>query len=125
MWWNPFRGGRPAGFFYPRMGATGAWAPRSPRVGIMTSPELAAENARLHKSGGAINWWKRGKHRSQDSGDYPPSTAGSGPPTADDQYPAIPASVLPGWGAGWGRIDRGSLGTKDDIRLQDVGSLLK
>ncbi|CAK7222577.1 hypothetical protein SBRCBS47491_004910 [Sporothrix bragantina] len=41
------------------------------------------------------------------------------------------AGVFPGWGAGWGRIDRSGMGqaTSDnaleDIRLRDVGSLLR
>jgi PHS family inorganic phosphate transporter-like MFS transporter len=39
---------------------------------------------------------------------------------------ATPASVLPGWGAGWGRIERdGQPMPLENIRLQDVGSLLR
>ncbi len=103
----------------------GGWATRGPRIGIMTSPELAAENARMRRSGASSSRKKtRGKHKSTDSTDYPPSTSSTSP-LGDGSYPAMPASVLPGWGAGWGRIDRGMPATADSVRLQDVGKLLK
>jgi len=119
--WNPFSGGQPAGFFYPRASSRGGWVARSPRVGIMTSPELAAENARLQKTKGNR---RRGKNKSVESNDYPPSTSSTAP-IGESQYPSMPASVLPGWGAGWGRIDRGGNLTEENIRLQDVGKLLR
>lgn len=77
---------------------------------------------------------------------HPPRTAGQRLPrggaaatTSDDMssdaggglggYGGV--GVFPGWGAGWGRIDRSNIGqatadnTLDDIRLRDVGQLLR
>ncbi|KAL1888344.1 hypothetical protein Sste5346_009624 [Sporothrix stenoceras] len=72
---------------------------------------------------------------------HPPRTAGQrharGTTTSDDMssdtgglgYGGV--GVFPGWGAGWGRIDRSNIGqatadsTLDDIRLHDVGQLLR
>ncbi len=135
-WWNPFAGGQPAGFFYPKVGGGGGGfaAGRSPRVGIMTSPELLAaasaeEKGKKGLTGSASNHhhhrrWGAAK-KSRESNDYPPSTSSTAP-IDDLGPPAMPAAVLPGWGAGWGRIDRGGHPTSlENIRLQDVGSLLK
>lgn len=146
---NPFRGGQPAGFVYPRVrlgrgGTKGGWA-RSPRVGIMTSPELAAQNGsspRSHgekKSGGArgkfakkLGMFGRERGTSTASDEYAfsstSSTAGRTTGAVADGFTATatPANVLPGWSAGWGRVDRGGHPTSlENIRLQDVGSLLK
>ncbi|KAI1633974.1 H+ symporter [Biscogniauxia mediterranea] len=120
-WWNPFGGGRPAGFFYPRAhpGSFG------PGVGIMTSPELAALNARSKKKG--FRGWKRdSRTQSQETNGYPDSTSSTAGFTSTGDTVVADASVLPGWGAGWGRVDRlGNPLAMENIRLQDVGSLLK
>ncbi|KAI1083545.1 phosphate permease [Whalleya microplaca] len=114
--WNPFSGGRPAGFFYrPNKGSAGR---------IMTSPELAAQAADTRRG-----WrlWRRG-HRPGSSHDaaYAGSTSSTAEFGTSGETMVASAAVLPGWGVGWGRIDRGGNPlTMDNIRLQDVGSLLK
>ena len=126
--WNPFGGGQPAGFSYTRPGASRgtAWA-RSPRLGIMTSPELAAQNGAAKKMNRRSK--QRGRNSSGGSDEYAfsstSSTRGITMNGGDDENPRMPASVLPGWSAGWGRIDRGAAPGMENIRLQDVGSLLK
>lgn len=123
--WNPFGGGKPAGFVYPRIGAMKGWS--KPRVGIMTSPELAHENARrkVHSRRGAKNKDRGGSSNSNESNDYALSSASSTRAMNERGSPRVPGgAVLPGWSAGWGRIDRGDLGI-EGIKLQDVGSLLK
>ncbi|KAI1259769.1 phosphate permease [Xylariaceae sp. FL1019] len=112
-WWNPFGGGRPAGFLYPSQGNFGTGGGR---VGIMTSPEIAAQNAARRKG----PFWRR--RRQPEPQQRPDSMSSS---SNLQGTPADSIGVLPGWGAGWGRIDRGGNPlTMDNIRLQDVGSLL-
>ncbi|KAH8680991.1 major facilitator superfamily domain-containing protein [Xylariales sp. PMI_506] len=128
-WWNPFRGGQPAGFFYPRAFRSNLAA--SQRVGIMTSPELAAQQASEMKKSGRR--WKRKRGGSNGSEHYEfdsiSSTTGIiGPSTLsqDGEVARGHGGVFPGWGAGWGRIDRGTNPTSvDNIGLQDVGNLLR
>ncbi|KAI5868543.1 phosphate permease [Durotheca rogersii] len=116
-WWNPFSGGQPAGFFYPRVNPNN-------RTGIMTTPNIRAPEATRDKRGWKL--WKHGRHsESQDGTGYAASSS-STRRFAPSRGATADASVLPGWGAGWGRIDRGgSPLAMDNIRLQDVGSLLK
>ncbi|KAI3341900.1 major facilitator superfamily domain-containing protein [Ustulina deusta] len=116
-WWNPFGGGRPAGFMYPRS-AQGSFGPGG-RVGIMTSPELAAQNA-----GRKRHFWKW-THRNKDRG-RPDSTSSTTNIAGMTMNEATGATVMPPrWGAGWGRIDRGTQPPGiENIRLQDVGHLL-
>lgn len=122
-WWNPFSGGLPAGFFYPRV-ATNGWT-RS-RTGIMSSPELVAQNAEMTNRSWMFwkrNWSRPGTATAADCGASSSSTAGF---AGSGDTVVASAGVLPGWGAGWGRIDRGGNPlAMDNIRLQDVGSLLK
>ncbi|ERT02558.1 MFS transporter, PHS family, inorganic phosphate transporter [Sporothrix schenckii 1099-18] len=66
---------------------------------------------------------------------YPRGTTNSDGFSSDGEGPAHLGhggiGVFPGWGAGWGRIDRSNIGqatadnTLDDIRLSDVGQLLR
>jgi PHS family inorganic phosphate transporter-like MFS transporter len=128
--WNPFHGGQPAGFSYPRS-RMGQFR-KSDRVGIMTSPELMAETSRLRKP----RLWRRHRKAKSSSGtDIALSTRSSGT-VEDDIFPAgapAPATASsppppppPSWGAGWGRIDRGGPPPLlNSVQLQDVGSLLK
>ncbi|KAI1362997.1 major facilitator superfamily domain-containing protein [Xylaria arbuscula] len=113
-WWNPFNGGRPAGFMYPRssQGSIG----RGGRVGIMTSPELVAENAESRRR----HFWAWGRRsRNGTRPDSTSSTANITDATVDEVTP-------PRWGAGWGRVDRGGQPPPmENIRLQDVGQLLE
>ncbi|KAI0152335.1 phosphate permease [Hypoxylon sp. NC0597] len=121
-WWNPFSGGQPAGFFYPRVAPNGR--ARS-RTGIMTNPELAARGVNAPNK-----WWRFWRRNrppsSQGMSNYAPSSTSTAGFTASGDTVVASASVLPGWGAGWGRIDRGgNTLAMDNIRLQDVGSLLR
>ncbi|KAI0971520.1 major facilitator superfamily domain-containing protein [Xylaria arbuscula] len=115
-WWNPFGGGKPAGFMYPRssQGTFGSGG----RVGIMTSPELAAQNADSRKR----HFWQR--NRRDGRGGRPDSTSSTtniASATMDEA-----AGIAPRWGAGWGRVDRGGQPPGiENIRLQDVGQLLE
>ncbi|CAM1503102.1 Fc.00g078780.m01.CDS01 [Cosmosporella sp. VM-42] len=130
--WNPFHGGQPAGFAYPRSHMNFTKRRRSDRVGIMTSPEIMSENTRQRKT----QFWRKNrnsKSSSHGSNDIALSTRSSG--TCDDEiFPADPPMAmtapppqpLPSWGAGWGRIDRGRPPPLlNNVKLQDVGMLLQ
>ncbi|KAK8080593.1 Repressible high-affinity phosphate permease [Apiospora hydei] len=145
QWWNPFRSGQPAGFCYPHF-KRGA---RNPRVGIMTSPEMAVQqqqhqqhqqeshehHSRRGGSSRSGKWsWRRGG--SNDTAGYEmsstSSTTGIVAPSGgtvvreDGDTSGAHGGLLPGWGVGWGRIDRGGHPTSvENIKLQDVGRLLR
>ncbi|ORY65222.1 major facilitator superfamily domain-containing protein [Pseudomassariella vexata] len=129
-WRNPFSGGQPAGFNY--RAAKGGNA-RNGRVGIMTSPEFAAQQAHASKREGRR--WKRKRGGSKDGAGYEMSSTSStmgivssAVTTAreDGDVSGAHGGLLPGWGAGWGRVDRGGHPTPiENIKLTDVGSLLK
>jgi MFS transporter, PHS family, inorganic phosphate transporter len=125
-WWHIFSGGHPAGFSYTR--ATKGYLGGSPRVGIMTSPELAAQSSSSRKGG---RRYKNTRGGSQDSAhnefSSASSTTGMVSPTSvlDGETRGAHGGVFPGWGAGWGRIDRGGNLATENIRLQDVGHLLR
>ncbi|GAP92537.1 putative MFS PHS inorganic phosphate transporter [Rosellinia necatrix] len=117
-WWNPFGGGKPAGFMYSRS-AQGGFGPGG-RMGIMTSPELTAQNAAPRQR----RFWSRSRAERGDtrrSGSASSTTAvmasSRGTETAAGASP-------PGWGVGWGRVDRGQPLGIENIRLHDVGQLL-
>ncbi|WQF83610.1 Putative major facilitator, sugar transporter, major facilitator superfamily [Colletotrichum destructivum] len=131
--WNPFSGGHPAGFHYPRSSNINA-----ARVGIMSSPVLLAEEERRRR-GQSRSWRKRRKERGANSStagtdEYAMSIRNSGVSSAhgrnmgavDEQMPPEPAApgVFPTWGAGWGRVDRGAQ-PMENVKLHDVGSLLR
>ncbi|KLU93038.1 hypothetical protein MAPG_11979 [Magnaporthiopsis poae ATCC 64411] len=173
QWWkNPLASGQPAGFFLAHQRAL---ARAEPRVGIMTSPELAAQQQ--HRSNSATTTTTRrgqygsggigsgspplsatnlslgspalGAHDAREpTGDREAADAGrrqrwgwgrrsrrrhstssndfdlGAPGMANDQLPS--PAILPGWGAGWGRMDRGGQpASAENMRLRDVGSLLK
>ncbi|KAL6866879.1 major facilitator superfamily domain-containing protein [Trichoderma novae-zelandiae] len=145
--WNPFSGGRPAGFFYPRApGSSFANVRRSPRPGIMESPEIFAQH---DPSQQRTRFWRRRSKRSHRSDrtdeialSRRPSSfhenAASDEITLTDGFLAPGAASssryrphnmqqeMPSWGAGWGRIDRGGHPPlAASMQLQDVGSLLK
>ncbi|TVY59444.1 Repressible high-affinity phosphate permease [Lachnellula suecica] len=126
--YNPFRGGRPAGFSSDR---SPNMLPRSPgilgrrtRVGIMTSPDLLPKNGkqRRKKNGARPSSFESG------SGDgYSVSSSGRPADVDDEAYisGAAGGGVLPGWSAGWG-VQRGPrIERVESIMLHDVGSLLK
>lgn len=130
-WWNPFGGGQPAGFFYPRA-HRGNFA-RSARIGIMTSPELVAQQQQQMQDAQnrAGRKWRRRRNESQDSAgwEYSSSSSTKGivdPGPAGEQGTPGHGGLLPGWGVGWGRIDRGgNPTTEENFQLQDVGHLLR
>jgi MFS transporter, PHS family, inorganic phosphate transporter len=104
-WWNPLSSGKPAGFIYSRS-----------RRRVVASPELAAQNAHSRKR----HFWRGRSRAERQQGGRADSTSSTANITT-----ATPNAVPPGWGAGWGRIDRGgqSVGL-ENIKLQDVGQLL-
>ncbi|KAJ0379352.1 hypothetical protein COL26b_002521 [Colletotrichum chrysophilum] len=125
--WNPFAGGHPAGFHYPRMSNI-----RAVRVGIMTSPDLLAEEERRRRN--QTRFWRkrrkdRGANNSTGSSDEYAMTfrnsgvsSSYGPSTANADE--IPPEQVPTWGAGWGRIDRGAQ-PMENVKLHDAGNLLR
>ncbi|CZT04794.1 related to high-affinity phosphate permease, phosphate-repressible [Rhynchosporium graminicola] len=153
-WWirfNPFDGGKPAGFRYPKSPNLG---PRSPgilgkrqRVGIMTSPELLPRTLSREER-------KRPKHEREGSG-YERHSRVKSDTSANGSTNRYSVGVEsygrhhvhndgfvsgggggapPGWGAGWGvqmPTHRGdgtperSDGRIESIKLLDVGKLLK
>ncbi|KAH9887839.1 H+ symporter [Xylariomycetidae sp. FL2044] len=121
-WWAPFGGGQPAGFFYPRN------AQGSLRTGgIMTSPEIAARNAEAERR---RRWWqrngRRGKRRRREDEAYADSTHSHARLRRTDNTAVANTGVLPGWGIGWGRVDRlGNPLAMENIQLEDVGRLLR
>ncbi|KAI1342351.1 H+ symporter [Xylariaceae sp. FL0016] len=116
-WWNPFGGGQPAGFFYPKTDVRNG--------GIMTSPELAAQIKMREKQTWPGRWRRKGSGRRKHR-DYPNSVSSTAEFAGTGETVAADAGVLPGWGVGWGRIDRGGNPlAMENIRLQDIGSLLR
>lgn len=126
IWWNPFSGGKPAGFFYTKARGWG----RNQRVGIMTSPEMGAQQAQEMRKAAK---WKRKRGGSEDTGgcDFESTSsttgiAGVGGMRQDGDSRAEHSGVFPGWGAGWGRVDRGGNPTSvENIGLKDIGNLLR
>ncbi|KAI8956289.1 major facilitator superfamily domain-containing protein [Xylaria longipes] len=115
-WWNPFTGGRPAGFMYARNRSRHGSFRGGVRVGIMTSPELAAQNANSRKR--RFWGWNRQNQHGRCSNSTS-STTNIASTTVDEA-----TEVPPGWGAGWGRVDRVQPLGMENIRLHDVGHLL-
>ncbi|RYP71818.1 hypothetical protein DL769_004624 [Monosporascus sp. CRB-8-3] len=76
-WWmRAFCGGQPAGFFISRLNSRGA-----PRVGIMTSPELAAQQQAQAKEErwkvGRFFWRRKRRPTSGQSAEHPTSSGSS------------------------------------------------
>jgi PHS family inorganic phosphate transporter-like MFS transporter len=137
--WNPFAGGQPAGFSYPRSQAN-RFAPRrrSPRVGIMTDPDTMSETTGTRKP----SFWRRrarptsANHRSSNGTFEGIAMSNRSSAAAAGDAMSINAvspfdltrnhteGQMPSWGAGWGRIDRGTPPPMNAAQLQDVGQLL-
>lgn len=141
---NPFLGGKPAGFAYPRAPAAGegrgGWWSRSARGeasmyavggggGSGGDVEMAADSKPMpvrHKGG----WWRRRRHHggpgenmSRNRGMSMNSTSSSTRVFRESADVARPSTVsVPKWNAGWGRVDRGA--APDNIHLHDVGGLI-
>ncbi|KAF7564112.1 hypothetical protein G7046_g49 [Stylonectria norvegica] len=128
--WNPFHGGQPAGFSYPRShSGSSARRRRSDRVGIMTSPEIVTENTRQRRT----RFWRQNRKYKTSNGVNEIALSTRSSATADvNIFPAgapmamaHPSQPIPSWGAGWGRIDRGGPPPLlNAVQLQDVGMLL-
>ncbi|KAI9152099.1 Repressible high-affinity phosphate permease [Paramyrothecium foliicola] len=127
--WNPFAGGQPAGFAYPRSQASKFTSRRrSPRVGIMTDLDTMSETTSVRKP----RFWRRrtnAKHRfSNDTANDIPLSSRSSVGATRDSYtngltpfdPTVGQHQLPTWGAGWGRIDRGRPPLMNSAQLQDL-----
>lgn len=125
--WDLFGGGQPAGFSYPRS----KWSKfragkKSPRLGIMASPELVAQHGEETRD---ARFWKR--HRktrlsSYEASDIAMTSRATDDGVSEETAYAQSAQQAPSWGAGWGRIDRGGPAPAvTTSQLQDVGSLLR
>ncbi|KJZ77844.1 hypothetical protein HIM_03021 [Hirsutella minnesotensis 3608] len=126
--WNPFRGGQPAGFFYPRSHSATFGKGRQPPVsGTMATPEFSATNCQTQRRGRRL--WRRNKSRLGSDGSNEialRSRSITSEGNEDDYAHGTCQQPLPTWGAGWGRIDRGDPpATMGNMQLQDVGMLLK
>ncbi|KHN99818.1 phosphate permease [Metarhizium album ARSEF 1941] len=128
--WNPFHGGQPAGFAYPRAhGGHFGKHQRPSRDDTMASPEVVAENMRQKRH----RFWQRNrKARMSSDGSNEIAlrnrTSGTTAGSSDAEHltqAGLPQQQLPTWGAGWGRIDRGSPPTGNSVQLNDVGMLLR
>lgn len=132
--WNPFSGGQPAGFIYPRAQLPNHNQRHRSRAGAMPSPS-SIENMRNRRP----NFWRQRKRAPSSTDETNPagtsnqsSRPASTSRTSEQTVtafgaggPPIPQQNLPIWGAGWGRIDRGKRAPElDEVQLQDVGSLL-
>lgn len=125
---NPFLGGKPAGFAYPR--AREAWTNvrigRGDGSGFGDVEMSAAEGGQTGKLAPARTkgWWRRRRygHRSEtnSTGDHGLSSSSSSMRAFNE---STDLGAVPGWNAGWGRIDRGA--APDTIHLQDVGGLIE
>lgn len=137
---NPFLGGKPAGFAYPRAPAgEGGWWNKSARGetsmyavgggGSGGDLEMAADSKPMpaRPEGG---WWRR-RRRHHGSAMNASRNRGAGLNSASSSTRAFRESVdvvrpdtvpVPGWNAGWGRIDRGV--APGNIHLHDMGGLI-
>lgn len=125
--WNPFAGGKPAGFSYSRSrGARRSWR----RWADVTSPTTATSDPETCKPAPVRkDWWRRTTTRRHGSGsghhssDFGMSSSTSSTRMIGNDGPISPtADSAPTWNAGWGRIERGR--PPDNIRLEDVGGLV-
>lgn len=133
--WNPFYGGQPAGFFYPRSHIPTYPSRQKSRTGILTS-RGSMDSIRQRRS---PLWRQRRRERISSDGAIDPvldsqssrleSTSRISEQTMSAYGAAGPPTQqrsLPQWGAGWGRIDRGKKAPElDEVQLQDVGALLQ
>lgn len=140
---NPFLGGKPAGFAYPR--AQGTWTNMRTRRGDTLpvaggsggggsggSGDTGMSRAEGEQTGKLApartkGWWRRRRYGHQpdtnSSGDYGLSSSSSSTRAFNESTDSGRPGVVPGWNAGWGRIDRGA--APNTIHLQDVGRLIE
>lgn len=130
--WNPFGGGKPAGFSYSRSrGVRRSWRRWADGSSSPTSPIAAAafsDPETCKPVPAKREWWRRNTTRrhgsvgGRNSGDFGMSSSTSSTRIIGTSGPVSPPPVSPpGWNAGWGRIERGR--PPDNIRLEDVGGL--
>lgn len=120
---NPFVGGKPAGFAYPRTGAgKSVWT-----TSVVTAGDVQMEPVPAARRKG---WWRRQR---AGKGGHPVANAGRDSRTSgsssstrafnENMNTRQPGAGAPRWNAGWGRIER--VAAPGDIRLQDVGGLIE
>lgn len=122
--WNPFAGGKPAGFNYPRSRTRGFRRRNRNhhRVGIMTSPDLVSED---HPSPRKHRLFHRRDRPQAQHTDIALSSRSSGGTITQDAYASPADREAPAWGAGWGRVGQDdAAGPVRRAELQDVGALL-
>ena len=111
--WNPFSGGQPAGFNYTKK--------RCGKVGIMTSPRVAQATPPPKRR----YWPWKGGDRSAGSDASDDLVVSDRNSSGNDAASQPPANQVPNWGAGWGRIDRGTpQAPLENLRMEDVSGLL-
>ncbi|KAG6158973.1 hypothetical protein E4U51_007772 [Claviceps purpurea] len=127
--WNPFRGGGPAGFAYPRAhsGQFGKRRSSTSELDFSSSPDVVTDSSRQSRS---KSWRRFRKMRSKKHGSNEIAlrtrAAGTSLEAGSAPQSGAPQTQLPAWGAGWGRIDRGSPPTAmKNVEFNDVGMLLK
>lgn len=127
--WNPFRGGGPAGFAYPRAhsGQFGKRRSSTSELDFSSSPDVVTDSSRQSRS---KSWRRFRKMRSKKHGSNEIAlrtrAAGTSLEAGSAPQSGAPQTQLPAWGAGWGRIDRGSPPTAmNNVEFNDVGMLLK
>jgi MFS transporter, PHS family, inorganic phosphate transporter len=122
--WNPFSGGKPAGFTYSRSRGTRRsswkrWAEvATPTTGTSSDPETGKPTPVKR------DWWRRAATRRHGSNsDFGMSSSTSSTRIIGSDAPFTPPTDnSPTWNAGWGRIERGR--PPENIKLEDVGGLV-
>lgn len=126
--WNPFKGGRPAGFNYPR----------NHLPNLTNRPRSSTESVRRRRP----TFWRprrRGRTSTDEANDVglanqsspPESSSRTSEQTTSASFgatglPSMTQANLPVWGAGWGRIDRGKQAPRlEELQLTDVGGILE
>ncbi|KAG6019529.1 hypothetical protein E4U19_007168 [Claviceps sp. Clav32 group G5] len=127
--WNPFCGGGPAGFAYPRAhsGQFGKRRSSTSEFDFSSSPDMVTDSSRQSRS---KSWRRFRKTRSKKHGPNEIALRNRASGTSLEARSAPQSGAqqtqLPAWGAGWGRIDRGSPPTAmNNVEFNDVGMLLK
>lgn len=126
---NPFAGGKPAGFAYPRTagGMKSSW--RGGGGAVMTGDaDLKMAPATRRKA-----WWRRQRYGGDGKGTEANTSVDYGRGSSSSSARAFnesgemgrPVAGVPGWNAGWGYRGPARGASPDDIRLQDVGGLIK
>lgn len=125
--WNPFVGGRPAGFSFQRSRPRGLRKRNKSSYGMsfVASPELSAQETTPTRKARFFRHRRHRKERSQGESIVLDDRA-----SREVQASAVHSSPAdqeaPSWGAGWGRVGQeDGPGAVKPAELQDVGALLQ